>query len=284
METSERALLLKSDKVLRLMRMYDPSRQHEANLERHYVKMDAFNAMAEEYFYGVSDLILGNVAMTSQEKQEWEHSVITLEAKIIAYTVAMNAKVAALRRTSTGLTNTSFSVPEYDEADAEGVAKYEESCEIGFDLWQAKSGTTFNNVIITDDLAAAKNASEDFLAVTKEAEKTMKEVQDEEERKKADDEGKNDEAMMMEIFAEFTVDGIVQLFPRAEVQKNKLTADAPVLMAAAVSQNPEGDDSSDNGHSSCVDRDSSYNNGDAESDSDDEIQYDEEHRLDPGGD
>ena len=110
--------------------------------------------------------------------------------------------------------------------------------------------------------------------------------------------GKKDEAMKMEIFAESTIDGIVKLFPksvfkllnrcsgqcqdrleniltklsmlRADVQKNKLTADAPLLVAAAVSQNPEGGDSSDDGHSSC-------------DDSDDESQYDEEHQLDPGG-
>ena len=57
---------------------------------------------------------------------------------------------------------------------------------------------------------------------------------------------------------------------RADVQKNKLTADAPLLVTAAVSQNPEGGNSSKDGHSSC-------------DDSDDESQCDEEHRLDPGG-
>ena len=124
------------------MRMYDPSRLREVNLKRHYVEMDAFNAMAEEYFSGVSDLILGNITMTSQKTEEWEASVVTMEAKVIAYTVAKNAKVAELRRTSTGLTRTSFSVPDHVKADAE-VAKYEE--KIGFDLWQAKSGTTFDN-------------------------------------------------------------------------------------------------------------------------------------------
>merc|ERR1711910_172827 len=83
--------------------------------------------------------------------------------------------------------------PEYNAADAEGIAKYEENCKIGFDLWQVKSGTIFDNLIITDDPAAAKKAGEDLWAVTKEAEKKMKDAQDEEERKKADEEAKKDE-------------------------------------------------------------------------------------------
>merc|ERR1711963_1103980 len=83
--------------------------------------------------------------------------------------------------------------PDYNPADAEGIAKYEENCKIGFDLWQVKSGTIFDNLIITDDPAAAKKAGEDLWAVTKEAEKKMKDEQDEEERKKADEEAKKDE-------------------------------------------------------------------------------------------
>merc|ERR1719431_1760277 len=60
--------------------------------------------------------------------------------------------------------------PDYNPADAEGIAKYEENCKIGFDLWQVKSGTIFDNLIITDDPAAAKKALEALWAVTKEAE------------------------------------------------------------------------------------------------------------------
>merc|ERR1719466_720284 len=71
--------------------------------------------------------------------------------------------------------------PEYNEADAEGIAKYEENCKIGFDLWQVKSGTIFDNLMITDDPAAAKAAGEALWAVTKEGEKKMKDEQDDEE-------------------------------------------------------------------------------------------------------
>merc|ERR1712203_928825 len=83
--------------------------------------------------------------------------------------------------------------PEYNEEEAKTIAKFDENCKIGFDLWQVKSGTIFDNIIITDDPAEAKKHGEDFWAVTKEAEKKMKDEQDEEERKKADEEAKKDE-------------------------------------------------------------------------------------------
>jgi len=81
--------------------------------------------------------------------------------------------------------------PEYNAEDAKSIAKYSENCVIGFDLWQVKSGTIFDNLIITDDPAAAKKDGEDFWAVTKAGEKTMKDEQDEEERKKAEEEAAN---------------------------------------------------------------------------------------------
>jgi len=76
--------------------------------------------------------------------------------------------------------------PEYNPDDAAGIAKYAENCKIGFDLWQVKSGTIFDNMLITDDPAAAKKAGEELWAVTKDAEKKMKDEQDEVERAKAE--------------------------------------------------------------------------------------------------
>jgi len=81
--------------------------------------------------------------------------------------------------------------PEYNPEDAVNIGKYAENCKIGFDLWQVKSGTIFDNMIITDDPAEAKKQGEEFWAVTKEGEKKMKDEQDEEERKKAEEEAKN---------------------------------------------------------------------------------------------
>ena len=53
-------------------------------------------------------------------------------------------------------------------------------------ILQVKSGTIFDNMMITDDPAEAKAAGEALWAVTKEAEKKMKDAQDEEERAKAE--------------------------------------------------------------------------------------------------
>merc|ERR1739848_431569 len=83
--------------------------------------------------------------------------------------------------------------PDYKEEEAKTMGKFDEVCKLGFDLWQVKSGTIFDNLIITDDPAAAKKAGEDLWAVTKDAEKKMKDAQDEEERKKADEEAKTAE-------------------------------------------------------------------------------------------
>merc|ERR1712203_1262221 len=84
--------------------------------------------------------------------------------------------------------------PEYNEEEAKTIGKFDEGCKLGFDLWQVKAGTIFDNLMITDDPEAAKKAGEDLWAVTKDAEKKMKDEQDEEERKKAEAEAKTDEA------------------------------------------------------------------------------------------
>lgn len=81
--------------------------------------------------------------------------------------------------------------PEYNADDAAGIAKYAENCKIGYDLWQVKAGTIFDNMMITDDPAEAKKAGEELWAVTKDAEKAMKDAQDEVERAKAEEEAGN---------------------------------------------------------------------------------------------
>ncbi|XP_011188204.1 calreticulin [Zeugodacus cucurbitae] len=77
--------------------------------------------------------------------------------------------------------------PEYVQDDNLYLRK--ELCIFGFDLWQVKSGTIFDNVLITDDIEeASKRASvvKDIQA----GEKKMKEAQDEEQRKKDEEEAK----------------------------------------------------------------------------------------------
>merc|ERR1711863_190562 len=86
--------------------------------------------------------------------------------------------------------------PEIDNPDYEedkSLYSFDSFCGIGFDLWQVKSGTIFDNVLITDDIEAAKAQGDELWKATSEAEKKMKEAQDEEEKKKADEEAKNSE-------------------------------------------------------------------------------------------
>ncbi|XP_063216754.1 calreticulin [Bacillus rossius redtenbacheri] len=79
--------------------------------------------------------------------------------------------------------------PEY--APEPELYKKDEICAVGFDLWQVKSGTIFDNVLITDDPEYAKKFGEDVWKKTLEGEKKMKDEQDEEEKKKRDAEAKS---------------------------------------------------------------------------------------------
>jgi len=78
--------------------------------------------------------------------------------------------------------------PEY-KADSE-IYRYPAVCGLGFDLWQVKSGTIFDNVLVTDDLETAKKEQERITSDV-EKEKKMKEEQDEEEKKKSESEEKS---------------------------------------------------------------------------------------------
>merc|ERR1712136_196658 len=64
--------------------------------------------------------------------------------------------------------------PDYEEDKS--LYSYDSFCGIGFDLWQVKSGTIFDNVLITDDIEAAKAQGEELWKATSEAEKKMKEA------------------------------------------------------------------------------------------------------------
>merc|ERR1712183_813343 len=83
--------------------------------------------------------------------------------------------------------------PEYNAEDAKDIAKFDEVCKIGFDLWQVKSGTIFDNILITDDVDEAKKIRDETWGVTKDAEKKMKDEQDEAEKVKAEAEAKEAE-------------------------------------------------------------------------------------------
>merc|ERR1712125_70959 len=78
--------------------------------------------------------------------------------------------------------------PEYEDDDS--VGQYADFGFIGFDLWQVKGGTIFDNVIITDDLAEADTFAKKWKALS-EVEKAKK--KEEEDSKKTDDKKKEDE-------------------------------------------------------------------------------------------
>ncbi|KAI8773779.1 calreticulin-like [Biomphalaria glabrata] len=78
--------------------------------------------------------------------------------------------------------------PEYKEDP--NLYSYEDFGAIGLDLWQVKSGTIFDNFLITDDVAFAEQFGKDTWGKTKDAEKEMKDKQDEEERKQREEEDK----------------------------------------------------------------------------------------------
>merc|ERR1712139_740022 len=84
--------------------------------------------------------------------------------------------------------------PEYEDDD--NVYHYEDSGFIGFDLWQVKGGTIFDNVIITDDVAEADEFAKKW-KVLSEVERAEKKEEDDAKKsddKKADDDDDDDDA------------------------------------------------------------------------------------------
>merc|ERR1711971_934988 len=76
--------------------------------------------------------------------------------------------------------------PEYDDDDS--VYKFDDFGFIGFDLWQVKGGSIFDNVIVTDDKAEADAFAKKW--------KTLSEVENakkkEDDAKKAADDKKDE--------------------------------------------------------------------------------------------
>jgi len=85
--------------------------------------------------------------------------------------------------------------PEYVADDA--LYAYDSWGAIGLDLWQVKSGSVFDNFLISDDIDGALEAAKKAVADSKEGEEAMKAEQDkaEEEAAKAaaDEAGEDDE-------------------------------------------------------------------------------------------
>merc|ERR1712238_32012 len=83
--------------------------------------------------------------------------------------------------------------PEYEDDDK--VYKYDSFGFIGFDLWQGKGGTIFDNVIITDDASEADAFAKKWKALS-EVEKAKKKEEDDAkapEAKSGDDKEDDDD-------------------------------------------------------------------------------------------
>merc|ERR1712228_497643 len=79
--------------------------------------------------------------------------------------------------------------PEYEDDDS--VYKFDDFGFLGFDLWQVKGGSIFDNVIITDDTAEADTFSKkwkDLSEVKKAKKKDEDDDDDDEEEKKESEE------------------------------------------------------------------------------------------------
>merc|ERR1712083_986432 len=83
-----------------------------------------------------------------------------------------------------------ISNPEYEDDDT--VYKYDDFGFIGFDLWQVKGGTIFDNIIVTDDKGEADAFLQKWKALS-EVEKTKKKEEDESKKAEADKKDEKDE-------------------------------------------------------------------------------------------
>merc|ERR1712203_397338 len=84
--------------------------------------------------------------------------------------------------------------PEYEDDDS--VYKYSDFGFIGFDLWQVKGGTIFDNIILTDDKAEADSFAKKWKELN-ELEKSKKKEEDDakkSEEKKKENEDEDDDA------------------------------------------------------------------------------------------
>jgi len=90
-------------------------------------------------------------------------------------------------------------VPNPEYADDDNLYLHPDNGAVSFELWQVKSGTTFNHILVTDDAAEADKWAAKGLK-EQEVEKANKEKADEEDRKKREaEEAKNEDAAKDEL-------------------------------------------------------------------------------------
>ena len=62
-------------------------------------------------------------------------------------------------------------IPNPDFKDDAKLYAFKDLAAVGIELWQVKAGSLFDNILVTDDLAAAKKLAADTWAKSKDAEK-----------------------------------------------------------------------------------------------------------------
>merc|ERR1712146_187899 len=75
-------------------------------------------------------------------------------------------------------------IPNPKYAPDDKLYMYEKFSSVGIDVWQVKSGTIFDNLLITDDVEYAKTHGEKTWKAQKDGEKKMKEKADEDSARK----------------------------------------------------------------------------------------------------
>merc|ERR1712216_575510 len=78
--------------------------------------------------------------------------------------------------------------PKYVADD--NLYKYANFGAVGIDVWQVKSGTIFDNILITDDVDYAKTAGEKGWKANQAGEKARKEKEEERKKKEEADKAK----------------------------------------------------------------------------------------------
>merc|ERR1719229_1040398 len=81
--------------------------------------------------------------------------------------------------------------PEYEDDDA--LYKFADFGFIGFDLWQVKGGTIFDNIIITDDTSEADAFAKKWKTLSEVEKAKKKEEDDAKKAEEKTDDGKDDD-------------------------------------------------------------------------------------------
>jgi calreticulin len=90
--------------------------------------------------------------------------------------------------------------PEYDVAEIENLGKVADNAFVGFELWQVKAGSIFDNIIVTDSIDEAEDFMADTYGKEKDAEKAsfdkaeeVKRAEEEAERKRLEAEAEDED-------------------------------------------------------------------------------------------